>query len=138
MKVKEIEFTLPLGYADENSQYHRKGTMQAATALIEIEVHNDENAINVNRYRDCLLLSKVITRLGDISPVDVEIIKDLYEVDFIYLQLLYNKLNSDMQETIETECPHCGSTNKIFLPELYNELHHIYQEHELKSQNRTK
>lgn len=128
MKVKEINFSLPIGYQDEAGNLHREGSMQLATALTEINVHNNEEAMFGTRKRDCIIFSNVVTKLGDLDTVSPEIIEELYEVDFLYLQLLYNKLNRDNDETIETMCPHCGNSDKIYLPDLYKNLHQYFKE----------
>jgi hypothetical protein len=56
-------------------------------------------------------LSRVVTRLGDISPVSPVIIERLFATDFGYLQSLYVQLNeaisTDKDDAIETECPEC-------------------------------
>jgi hypothetical protein len=126
MANQKINFTLPIGYEDEKGVYHREGIMKPATALIEIEVNDDERIAFNARYRDCLIFSKVITRLGTFPEVTPEMIENLFEADFIYLQLLYNKLNTDFEETIMTQCPECSHVDKMPLTEIYKNMHHYY------------
>lgn len=128
MSLKEIEFCLPIGYEDGEGEYHRKGKMRLATALDEIEINsNEKNRFNV-RYRDCLLFSRVIDQLGSITQISAEIIENLYEADFIYLQMLYNKLNSDYNELVTTKCPQCGHVNSTDLTGIFTELNLILEE----------
>lgn len=122
MMNKEIEFVLPLGFEDEDGNLHREGKMRVATALDEIEINNHEKASGVSRYRDCLLLSRVITRLGTYTKIEPEMIEELYEVDFIYLQSVYNNLFSDYSDVIVSVCPHCDNQNNIMLSNLYKDM----------------
>lgn len=126
MNLKEIKFTLPIGYEDENGTFHRDGIMKMATAYTEIEASNHEKTYFNKRYRDSVILSLVIKKLGDVTTIDSDIIENLYEVDFLYLQILYNKLNKDQNELIETRCPECGVINGVYLPDMYKELHDYF------------
>ena len=123
------EFALPLGYADAAGRVHRRGLMRLATAFDEIEPLGDPRVQGNEAYLGLLLLSRVVVRLGDFSPVPPEVIAGLYTADFAYLQGLYLELNTalslppvaplapspapvapaPMSGTVETTCPHCGS-----------------------------
>ena len=133
MAFKEFEFFLPIGYEDENGEYHRKGKMRLATAMDEIEINNNPQSKLKTRYRDCLLFSRVIESLGALTDITPEVIENLYEADFIYLQMLYNKLNSDFNEHVTTRCPHCGQVNSTDLTDLFTELNFILEEKELNT-----
>ena len=65
----EFAFTLPCGYVDEQGTLHRQGTMCRAVALDEVEPLSDTRVQTNQAYMSILLLSRVITRLGEISPV---------------------------------------------------------------------
>ena len=96
-----IEFTLPFGYVLDDKTY-RNGKMHLATTGDELEIQDaDEVGLNT-RYRDMLLLTKVIDELDGIKPVTLDVIKDLFEPDFIYLQLLYRQLNGEIGSSITT------------------------------------
>ncbi|WP_235514635.1 hypothetical protein [Deinococcus sp. Leaf326] len=128
------EFALPLGYADAAGRLHRRGLMRLATAFDEIEPLGDPRVQGNEAYLGLLLLSRVVVRLGDFSPVPPEVIAGLYTADFAYLQGLYLELNTALSlppgpgavapapvagpppaqpvplgGTVETTCPHCGS-----------------------------
>lgn len=122
----EMSFVLPIGYEDENGNYHRNGIMMPATALIEIEVNRDERVYHGSRFRDCLMLSKVITKLGSLNEVTFETIENMYETDFIYLQLLFNRLNTEYNDILLTYCPECGNSNKVKLSDMYKVMHNLY------------
>lgn len=132
MSFKEYEFYLPIGYEDDKGIFHRKGKMRLATALDEIEINSSAQSKLKTRYRDCLLFSRVLESLGTLTEITPEVIENLYEADFIYLQMLYNKLNSDYNEHVTTKCPHCGYVNSTDLTDLFSELNFILEEREPK------
>lgn len=118
----EIEFDLPLGYTKGDKCY-RHGVMRLATTKDEIELHDDLDSNSNPHLRDIKLLSRVIESLEDISPVTEDMIKDLFEADFIYLQLLYNQLNSfDESGNTQVKCPECGTYTSIKYKELYKDM----------------
>jgi hypothetical protein len=122
MTKREIEFILPVGYVDGEGVIHKKGKMREATALDEIEIYNEDEVQFNHRYYDVFMLARVITKLGNISPVDKSIIQDMFEVDFRYLQTLYKELNGELEREAETICPECNSINKINLSRVYENL----------------
>lgn len=116
-----IEFTLPFGYVLDDKTY-RNGKMHLATTGDELEIQDaDEVGLNT-RYRDMLLLTKVIDELDGIKPVTLDVIKDLFEPDFIYLQLLYRQLNGEVGSSIITRCPSCSALSEVKLANLYNDM----------------
>ncbi len=109
MVQTEFEFTLPRGYVDEHGALHRNGAMRLATALDEVEPLQDPRVRANEGYLSILLLSRVITRLGDLGQPTPEIVEQLFSSDFSYLQELYVRLNEMASSLIETQCPTCGS-----------------------------
>lgn len=109
MLQTEFEFTLPRGYVDEQGTLHRQGAMRLATALDEIEPLQDPRVRANVGYLTIVLLSRVITRLGDMSPPAPAVIERLFSSDFAYLQDLYARINEMESGLIETQCPTCGS-----------------------------
>lgn len=105
----EFNFTLPAGFVDERGNLHRAGTMRLATALDEVEPFEDPRVVTNQAYLGILVLSRVITRLGDISPVTPQIIERLFSSDFAFLQDLYIRVNELGSSLVETECPSCGN-----------------------------
>ncbi|MBN1423918.1 phage tail assembly protein [Candidatus Fermentibacteria bacterium] len=96
--------------------------MRLATALDEIEIHSDERMLSSERYHDILLFSRVISAIGDLSPVTAELIEGLFEVDFRYLQSLYMERNGQLPYEIESTCPQCQGRNRVNLAEVYSNL----------------
>ena len=62
----EFEFTLPKGFVDEQGNLHRKGVMRLATAKDEIIPLQDFRVKNNRAYLVIILLSRVVTRLGQL------------------------------------------------------------------------
>ena len=112
-----ITFYLPLGL-NIDGKIHKRGKMHLTTTLDELEVQAAEEVAMNSRYRDILLLASVIDEIGEISNVTKETIMDLYEADFLYLQLLYKQINGD-NSLISTKCPNCGQDFQFGLAELY-------------------
>jgi hypothetical protein len=104
-----FSFTLPCGYVDETGTLHRDGIMSRATALDEVEPLYDPRVQANQAYFSILLLSRVITRLGAISPVPPSIVERLFSTDFSYLQDLYVRVNDLGTNLIVTRCPKCGA-----------------------------
>lgn len=109
MLQTEFEFTLPCGYVDDRGTLHRDGTMRLATALDEVEPLRDARVLANEAYLGIVLLSRVITRLGPISPVGQAVVERLFSVDFAYLQDLYLQVNGSGTSLIETQCPTCAT-----------------------------
>lgn len=130
MANNEMDFVLPIGYQDENGELHREGTMRLATALDEIEVHNDEKSFSSERFHDVLLMARIIPKIGTISAVSVAIIQNLYEVDFRYLQTLYKEINGQLENEIKVKCPKCNHIDKIHLSEVYKKLDFYFKKSE--------
>jgi hypothetical protein len=105
----EFSFLLPCGYIDARGDRHQEGTMRLATARDEIEPLGDPRVQANAAYVGILLLSRVVTRLGRISPVTPAIIEGLFSADFSYLQDLYVRVNEQGANLVETQCPTCGA-----------------------------
>ena len=105
----EFPFSLPSGYRDAQGTVHRDGVMRLATALDEIEPLADPRVRANQAYATILVLSRVVTRLGQLSPVPPAAIERLYSSDFAYLQDLYIRINETGDTAFETACPACGT-----------------------------
>jgi hypothetical protein len=104
----EFEFTLPCGLVDDVGDLHRTGVMRLATALDEVQPLRDLRVQGNQAYVAILLLSRVITRLGNIEPVTPAVVERLFASDFVYLQDLYMRINEPGGALAETQCPDCG------------------------------
>lgn len=102
----EHEFTLPKGYADEEGNLHRKGVMRLATAADEILPLKDPRVERNRAYFVIILISRVITRLGDIPHINPKVVESFFTEDLRYLEELYNKING-YNGTEQVACPNC-------------------------------
>jgi len=103
----EYEFSLPIGYQDEEGTLHRDGVMRLATAADEILPLKDPRVQSNQAYLIIILLSRVITRLGGVSHINPKVIEGLYAADLAYLQEFYNQVNRTGTAALPTSCPQC-------------------------------
>lgn len=90
----EHEFTLPQGYVDDDGTLHKEGRMRLATAADEIKPLKDPRVQSNSSYLTIVLLSRVVTELGDLETVDPNVIESLFVTDLEFLQGLYERINS--------------------------------------------
>lgn len=104
----EYEFTLPRGYVDEAGDVHKNGVMRLATAADEIFPLRDPRVQQNSGYLTIVLLSRVITRLGELEQVTPEVIERLFTADLNFLQNMYQTINESEDSVIHVTCPYCG------------------------------
>lgn len=104
----EYPFTLPVGYQDEEGALHREGVMRLATAADEILPLKDPRVQANQAYLIIILLSRVVTRLGSVNPINPKVIEGLYATDLGYLQELYNQINLYGKSSRRVACPKCA------------------------------
>lgn len=102
----EHDFTLPLGYVDEDGTLHREGVMRLATAADEIEPLRDPRVQKNPAYLTVILLSRVVTRLGTLEVVTPKTVERLFAADLEHLQRLYNEVNR-LDGAGSVVCPQC-------------------------------
>jgi hypothetical protein len=103
----EIPFTLPKGYLDGDGTLHREGVMRLATAADEITPLREASVQRNPAYLTVIVLSRVVTRLGDVSLVTPATIEGLFAADVAYLQDLYNDVNHGDGDRVPVTCPSC-------------------------------
>lgn len=104
----EFEFELPKGYRDNDGNIHKKGIMRLATAKDEILPLQDYRVQNNRAYLVIILLSRVITKLGDMKSINPSVIENLYSTDLQYLQDFYRKINEEGTSAVKVKCPACA------------------------------
>lgn len=114
----EFEFTLPLGYVDQDGAVHRQGAMRLATAMDEIAPLRDPRVRNNQAYLVIILLSRVITRLGNLSYINTGVIENLFAADLAYLQEFYRHINEEGHTNISVNCPECKAKFEVDLAKL--------------------
>jgi len=103
----EYEFVLPRGYVDSDGNVHREGVMRLANAKDEIIPLNDLRVQRNRAYLIIVLLSRVVTRLGDLSEVNASVVENLFAGDLRFLEEMYNRINED-EALVQVTCPECG------------------------------
>lgn len=103
----EFEFTLPKGYIDREGNLHRSGVMRLATAADEILPMKDPRVKQNPAYLAIIVLSRVITRLGDLEMITPKVVEDMFSGDLAYLQDFYQRINQDGSTSITAQCPKC-------------------------------
>lgn len=113
MLQTEFPFTLPRGYVDAEGNVHREGIMRLATAEDEIAPLKDPRVQANPGYLVLILLSRVITRLGDVESLNPRIVEGLFSADLAYLERLYRTLNENGSARVEVTCPHCSGEFQV-------------------------
>lgn len=109
----EVEFVLPNGYVDTTGRIHRNGRMRMATAMDEVSAMSDPRVQENPAYLPVILLSNVVVALGDLPSVTPQVIGGIFASDLVYLEDLYQRLNSSKPLVLGAICPHCGMQIQI-------------------------
>jgi hypothetical protein len=115
MLQTQFEFTLPRGYVDGDGTLHRNGVMRLATAMDEIAPMKDPRVQANPGYHVVILLSRVITRLGDLERINPKVIEGLFAGDLAYLQDFYRHINDTGHNRVTVTCPHCEGQFEVEL-----------------------
>jgi hypothetical protein len=118
MLQTEFPFTLPQGYVDTAGNLHREGVMRLATAYDEIAPMKDPRVQSNPGYLVIILLSRVITRLGNLEQLNPKIIENLFAGDMAYLQALYQRINHLGHSRLGVTCPHCEGEFEVEVNEV--------------------
>jgi len=104
----EFAFRLPRGYVDEDGNVHRDGVMRLATARDEILPLQDYRVQSNRAYLVIVLLSRVITKIGEHKLISVDMVENLFSTDLAYLQEFYRKINEEGgTPKHHIQCPKC-------------------------------
>src|SRR3972149_3377397 len=109
----EFEFTLPRGYVDSEGNLHKTGVMRLATAADEIAPLRDPRVKSNQAYLVIILLSRVITRLGQIAEVTPNHVEKLFSADLAFLQRFYRKINEEGTTHVGVQCPACQTQFEV-------------------------
>ena len=104
----EYPFTLPRGYLDPSGLLHRNGAMRLATAKDELTAHAEPQVRHNPAYLSVHLLSRTVTSLGSVAPLDPTIVENLFASDLAFLQDLYRRINQQGHTEADVTCPQCG------------------------------
>jgi hypothetical protein len=113
MLTTEFPFTLPRGYVDGGGTVHREGVMRLATARDEIMPLRDPRVRDNEAYLTVLLLSRVISRLGELPAVSEGVVEGMFATDLAFLQDHYRRINSEGQTRAAVRCPGCATEFEV-------------------------
>ena len=113
MLQTEHEFTLPMGFIDNDGSLHTTGVMRLATAGDEILPQRDERVRANPAYLTVIILSRVVTKLGDLQQINTGTIERLFAADLEYLQDLYNTINQIAVDGVTVTCDRCAGTTTV-------------------------
>ena len=111
----EFSFVLPRGYVDQGGAVLRAGVMRLATAKDEIIPQRDPRVRENESYLTVLLLSRVVTRLGDVPAITPGVIESMFASDLAFLQDLYRRINQDGTTELAVTCPSCRAEVSVDL-----------------------
>jgi hypothetical protein len=104
-----FNFRLPRGYTDPSGTVHQEGIMRLATAIDEISSVQDPRVQANDAYLPVVLMSRVITRLGELPAIYPGVIENLFAADLAYLEDLYLLINNHQQVVLDVTCPQCSN-----------------------------
>jgi hypothetical protein len=113
MLQTEFPFTLPRGFVDADGDLHREGVMRLATAQDEVLPLKDPRVQTNPGYLVIILLSRVVTRLGEVRDVNPKVIEGLFTADLAYLEDLYRTINENGHNRLAVTCPHCDGSFEV-------------------------
>ncbi|MBZ0303871.1 MAG: phage tail assembly protein [Anaerolineae bacterium] len=114
----EFNFKLPLGYVDEEGNLHREGVMRLATAYDEIAPMKDPRVHNNRAYLVIILLSRVVSKLGNLDIINPGVIEKLFAADLAFLQDFYIQVNQNGSSLVPITCPLCRGEFAVEFGEL--------------------
>ena len=114
----EFPFTLPRGYVDADGVVHRDGVMRLATAQDEVAPLKDPRVQANPGYLVIILLSRVVTSLGELPDVNPKVVEGLFAADLAFLEDLYRRLNEDGHARASVTCPHCEQPFEVEMSRL--------------------
>ena len=91
------------------------------TAMDEIAPLRHPQVQQNQAYLVIVLLSRVVTRLGDLPAIDTGVIESLFAADLAYLQTLYRRINEEGVTTVPVQCPECQAKFRVDLSSLGGE-----------------
>jgi hypothetical protein len=113
MMQTEFPFMLPRGYLDSEGNLHREGTMRLSTAFDEVAPMKDPRVQTNPGYLVIILLSRVVTRLGDLTHINPKVMEGLFSADLAFLQDFYRRINENGHSRLGVNCPHCEAKFEV-------------------------
>lgn len=111
MKIrKEFKFTLPVGYPDKEGKFTKvRGIMRLIKVKDLISIYQDTRVKENEAYFYVILLTRVVTKLGDARMVTTKTIENLSPRDFAFLVDFMNEINHKVIKSIPIKCSNCDN-----------------------------
>jgi hypothetical protein len=87
--------------------------MRLATAMDEVAPMKDPRVQSNPGYLVIILLSRVITRLGDVTHINPKVIEGLFSADLGFLQDFYRRVNENGNGHVGVTCPQCEAKFEV-------------------------
>lgn len=109
MKLKtEFRFVLPRGYPDQNGKIQKvRGVMRLIKVKDLIQIFRDTRVRESDAYFYVVLLTRVITSLGNDKMVTTRRIENLCPEDFAFLVDFLNEINHRIIKSVPIRCSAC-------------------------------
>jgi hypothetical protein len=104
----ETHVKLPLGYQDREGNWHRYADIREMTGRDEEALADPRNRNNAAKAMTKFLAS-CVTKIGSISPVTEEIIRDMSIGDRDFLMVKIRQLSFGNKVKIDSTCPNCSA-----------------------------
>lgn len=109
---RESEFTLPIGYLDDDAKVHKSAVLRKMTGKEEAILADRRNQRNGGKLVSELLQSCLI-RLGELPKVDAAVVEGMYSADRNYLLLKLRSITFGSELPARYSCPNCNESLQI-------------------------
>jgi len=87
--------------------------MRLSTAFDEIAPMKDPRVQTNPGYLVVILLSRVITQLGELTHINPKVIEGLFSADLAFLQDFYRRINENGHNRVGVMCPQCEAKFEV-------------------------
>jgi hypothetical protein len=106
---REAEFTLPIGYTDDEGNTHRRAVLRKMTGKEEAILADKRNQRNGGKLVTELLHSCLV-KLGELPKNGANTVEALYSADRNYLLLKLRAITFGSELKTHYTCPSCGES----------------------------
>jgi hypothetical protein len=109
VKLKtEFKFVLPQGAEDDKDE-KMKGVMRLVKVKDLLDVYRDTRVKDSPSYFYVVLLSRLVTKLGDERMINTRVIENLSTENFTFLVDFMNEINHTILSRFPVKCGTCGT-----------------------------
>src|SRR5438309_9159414 len=110
--ARDFDFELPVGYMDDDGRVHRLATLRKMTGHEEALLADRKLRHNGGMLVTELLAS-CLRQLGELKPVERQVVSHLTSADRNYLLLQLRKITFGNELEATYVCPACGETSHV-------------------------